>query len=120
MDYRELMKKVERLVATIQKLGDVEATVRRVAGEIIAQFRPELGLVGGRVYQRDGTDYVVRDTFGDAKPVEAGRRVPRAYAPIDACVTNGVVYMEPDDPGVDRALEESLGVREFSCIEVGD
>jgi sigma-B regulation protein RsbU (phosphoserine phosphatase) len=28
--------------------------------------------------------------------------------------------MEPDDPGVDRTLEETLGVREFACIEVGD
>jgi len=120
VDYRELMKKVERLVATIQKVGDVEATVRRVAGEIIDHFRSELGLVGGRIYHRDQSDYVVRTTFGEAKPVEAGLRVPRAYAPIDACVTNGVVYMEPDDPGVDRALEESLGVREFACIEVGD
>ena len=120
VDYRELMKKVERLVATIQKVGDVESTVRRVAGEIIAQFRPELGLVGGRVYHRDQSDYVLRTTFADAKPVEPGLRVPRSYAPIDACVTNGVVYMEPDDPGVDRTLEESLGVREFACIEVGD
>jgi sigma-B regulation protein RsbU (phosphoserine phosphatase) len=120
VDYRELMKKVERLVATIQKVGDVESTVRRVAGEIIAQFRPELGLVGGRIYQREQSDYVVRATFGEAKPLEPGLRVPRAYAPIDACVTNGVVYMEPDDPGVDRALEETLGVREFACVEVGD
>ena len=120
VDYRELMKKVERLVATIQKVGDVESTVRRVAGEIIAQFRAELGLVGGRVYQREQSDYVVRDTFGEAKPLEPGVRLPRTYAPIDACITNGVVYMEPDDPGVDRALEETLGVREFACIEVGD
>ncbi len=120
VDYRELMKKVERLVATIQKVGDVESTVRRVAGEIIAQFRPELGLVGGRIYQREQGDYVVRATFGEAKPLEPGVRLPRSYAPIDACVTNGVVYMEPDDPGVDRALEETLGVREFACVEVGD
>jgi serine phosphatase RsbU (regulator of sigma subunit) len=120
VDYRELMKKVERLVATIQKVGDVESTVRRVAGEIIGQFRPELGLVGGRIYQREQGDYVVRATFGEAKPLEPGVRLPRSYAPIDACLTNGAVYMEPDDPGVDRALEETLGVREFACIEVGD
>src|ERR1044072_8125270 len=98
VDYRELMKKVERLVATIQKLGDVEATVRRVAGEIIAQFRPELGLVGGRVYHRDQSDYVVSTTFGDAKPVEAGRRVPRAYAPIEPAVPQAALYIEPDAP----------------------
>ncbi|HEV8630487.1 MAG TPA: PP2C family protein-serine/threonine phosphatase [Thermoanaerobaculia bacterium] len=120
VDYRELMKKVERLVAAIQRVDDIETTVNRVAGDIIAQFRDELGLVGGRLYAREQTDYILRATFGDAKPVQPGLRVPRAYAPIDACVAQGVVYMEPDDPGVDRALEENLGVREFACIEVGD
>jgi len=120
VDYRELMKKVERLVAAIQRVDDIETTVRRLADEIIAQLRDELGLVGGRLYQRQQSDYVLRTTFGEAKPVTPGLRLPRAYAPIDACVTDGVVYMEPDDPGVDRTLEETLGVREFACIEVGD
>ncbi len=120
MDYRELMNKVERLVAAIQRVDDVETTVRRVANEIISQFRPELGVIGGRIYQRQQNDYVVRATFGEAKPVEAGLRVPRTYSPIDECLNHGVVYVEPDDPGVDRALEERLGVREFACIEVAD
>jgi sigma-B regulation protein RsbU (phosphoserine phosphatase) len=120
VDYRELMKKVERLVAGIQRVGDIESTVRRLADEIIGHLRAELGLVGGRLYQREQADYVLRTTFGEAKPVEPGLHVPRTYAPIDACLSNGVVYMEPDDPGVDRALEETLGVREFACIEVGD
>jgi sigma-B regulation protein RsbU (phosphoserine phosphatase) len=120
VDYRELMKKVERLVGGIQRVDDIETTVRRLADEIIGQLRGELGLVGGRLYQREQTDYVLRTTFGEARGVEPGLRVPRTYAPIDACLTSGVVYMEPDDPGVDRALEETLGVREFACIEVGD
>jgi sigma-B regulation protein RsbU (phosphoserine phosphatase) len=120
VDYRELMKKVERLVDAIQGADDVATTVHTVADEIIAQFRAELGLFGGRIYRRQYTDYVLRATFGDVKPVEPGLRVPRSYTPIDACIQNGVVYMEPDDPGVDRTLEEGLGVREFACIEVGD
>jgi sigma-B regulation protein RsbU (phosphoserine phosphatase) len=114
------MKKVERLVDAIQGADDVAATVHRIADEAIAQFRHELGLFGGRIYRRQYSDYILRTTFGDAKPVEPGLRVPRSYTPIDACIQNGVVYMEPGDPGVDLALEEGLGVREFACIEVGD
>ena len=114
------MKRVERLVGGIQRADDIETSIRGLASEIIGQLRDELGLVGGRLYQRQQNDYVLRTTFGEAKPVEPGLLMPRAYAPIDACVTNGVVYMEPEDPGVDRALEETLGVQEFACIEVGD
>jgi serine phosphatase RsbU (regulator of sigma subunit) len=120
VDYRELMKKVERLVTTVQRVDDVEGTVHKVAGEILAQFRDELGVVGGRLYRRDGSDYVLRATFGAAKPVAPGLRIPRAYGPLEQCLARGAVYMEPDDPAVDRTLEEDLGVREFACVEVGD
>jgi sigma-B regulation protein RsbU (phosphoserine phosphatase) len=120
VDYRELLKKVERLVGTVQRVDDVEGTVHKVAAEIIAQLRDELGLFGGRLYRREGGDYVLRATFGEAKPLPPGLRVPRSYGPIDQCLARGAVYMEADDPAVDRTLEEGLGVREFACIEVGD
>jgi sigma-B regulation protein RsbU (phosphoserine phosphatase) len=120
VDYRELMKKVERLVAGIQRVDDVEAMVRQVADEIIGQFRGELGVFGGRLYRRDGGEYELRATFGDAKPVTPGLRVPRTYPPIDQCLARGAVYMELDDPALDRVLEETLGVRDFAGIEVGD
>ncbi|HVS03753.1 MAG TPA: PP2C family protein-serine/threonine phosphatase [Thermoanaerobaculia bacterium] len=120
VDYRQLMRKVERLVSGLGRGGDVESTVRSVAEDIVEHFRDELGVFGGRLYRREGHDYVLRTTFGDAKPVEPGLRVSRGYPPIEACLTGGVVYMEPGDPGIDPALEERLGVREFAGIEVGD
>jgi sigma-B regulation protein RsbU (phosphoserine phosphatase) len=120
VDYRTLMKKVEKLVSAIERVDDVEETVHKVAGEIIAQFRDELGIFGGRLYRRAGSDYVLRATFGEAKELAPGLVVPRTYGPLDQCLSQGAVYMEPDDPGVDRTLEETLGVREFACIEVGD
>ena len=120
VDYRELMKKVERLVAATERVDDVEGTVHRVAEEIIAQFRDELGVFGGRLYRRQHHDYILRATFGEAKPLEPGLRVPRTYAPIDQLLVRGVVYMGLHDPGIDRSLEETLGVSEFAGIEVGD
>jgi serine phosphatase RsbU (regulator of sigma subunit) len=120
VDYRELMKKVERLVETIASADDVEQTVNLVADGIISHFREKLGIYGGRLYRRQQGEYVLRATFGEAKEIEPGLRVPRSYPPIDACLSLGVVYVEPGDPGVDRALEEQLGVHEFACIEVGD
>jgi sigma-B regulation protein RsbU (phosphoserine phosphatase) len=120
VDYRELMKKVEHLVDAIERADDIEATIRTVIEGIIAQFRDELGIYGGRVYRRQGSDYVLRGTFGEAKPVEPGLRVPRAYPPIDQCLQEGAVFMASDAPGVDTAFERELGVKEFACVEVGD
>jgi serine phosphatase RsbU (regulator of sigma subunit) len=120
VDYRELMKKVERLVAEIPRARDVEQTVRLVAEGIVTHFRDELGIYGGRLYRRQLGEYVLRSTFGEAKEIPPGLRVPRDYGPIDACLSLGAVYIEPDDPSVDRALEERLGVQEFACVEVGE
>ena len=120
VDYRDLMRRVERLVASTERVADVEGTVHRVAEDIIAHFRGALGIFGGRLYRRQHHDYILRATFGDAKPTEPGLRLPRSYPPIDQIVTRGTVYMDLKDPGVDPTLEEQLGVREFAGIEVGD
>jgi sigma-B regulation protein RsbU (phosphoserine phosphatase) len=119
VDYRELMKKVEQLVAVIERSDDIEATVHHVAGSIIAEFEEELGIYGGRLYKRRGEEYVLRATFGRAKPVQPGFRVPRSYPPLEACLLEGTVFLEARDERMDPALEERLGVREFAGVEVG-
>ncbi len=118
-DYRHLMRKVERLVSAIGSLATVDATVHVVTEGIIEQFRHELGIYGGRVYKRDGTDYLLLATFGGAKEIRPGLRVPSTYPPIAECLERGAIYRSPDDHGVDSELEKDLGVHEFACVEVG-
>jgi sigma-B regulation protein RsbU (phosphoserine phosphatase) len=120
VDYRELMKKVEQVVAAIERADDVGQTIHVVIEKLIAEFRAELGIYGGRLYKRQGPDYLLLSTFPDAKPLDTEVRVPRSYPPIQRLLEQGTIYMRPDDPGVDRDLEEHLGVQEFAAIEVGD
>jgi len=119
VDYRQLMKKVEQVVGAIERLDDPTAMIRAVLDHVIREFRHELGIFGGRLYVRDDDHYVLRDTFGDAKPVEPGLEVPSSYPPLDLALSDGVVYMEPDDPRIDHELEDRLGVGEFASVEVG-
>ncbi len=120
IDHRALMKKVERTVDLIGRTDDLGATIRAMVETVVREFRDQLGIVGGRLYRHSGSSYVLKSTFGDAKSLKAGLRVPRSYPAIEACCNQGVVYMEADDPAVDPELEEQLGVKEFACIEVGD
>lgn len=119
-DPRVLMKKVERAVGAIGETDDLLQTVHRLAERLIEEFRDELGIYGGRLYQRDDEGYVLRTTFGDAKPLEPGLRVSPSYPPLEACRVRGTVYVEADDPAVDPELEKTLGVHEFACVEVAD
>lgn len=120
VNHRELMKKVEQAVEAIDRAGDVGEIVHRAADLVIERFRDELGLYGGRLYQKQGKHYRLLQTFGDAKEVPEGLRVPRAYEPVHVLLDRGVVYMKDDDPRFDPLIEEKIGVETFAAIEVGD
>ncbi|HEX3552791.1 MAG TPA: PP2C family protein-serine/threonine phosphatase [Thermoanaerobaculia bacterium] len=119
VNYRGLMKKVEQVVAAMDRDEDVAATIPSLLEIIIDKFREELGIYGGRLYQRRGHYYVLQATFGEAKEVPKGLKVPISYRPIQLLMENGTVYMDAEDPEIDRNLESQLGVQRFAAIEVG-
>jgi sigma-B regulation protein RsbU (phosphoserine phosphatase) len=120
VNYRGLMKKVEQVVAAMDRAEDVGTTIHSLLEIIIVKFRDELGIYGGRLYQRRGNAYVLQATFGDAKEVARGLKVPPSYPPIQLVLEEGAVYMSADDPRMDKSFESLLGVQQFAAIEVGD
>jgi sigma-B regulation protein RsbU (phosphoserine phosphatase) len=120
VDYRELMRKVERVVAAIDQADDLCDTVHASVGRLLGEFRDELGLFAGRLYRRTGQDYVLDRTFGEPAASPLGLTLPRNYPPVELVLEQGAVYMDRDDPRSDPELERSLGVEEFVAIEVGD
>jgi hypothetical protein len=118
-NYRGLMKKVEQVVAAMDRDEDMGSGIHSLLETIIDKFQAELGIYGGRLYQRRGGYYVLQDTFGDAKEVPQGLKIPLSYPPIQLLLEQGSVYMDAEDPNVDRNLENLLGVQRFAAIEVG-
>jgi sigma-B regulation protein RsbU (phosphoserine phosphatase) len=119
-NYRALMKKVEQVVAALDRADDLSTTIHAILETIIAKFRDELGIYGGRLYKRVGAVYELEGTFGGAKKVPPGLQVPRSYKPIELVLEAGTVFMDAGDPGIDKSFESILGVDEFAAIEVGD
>jgi len=120
LNYRELMKQVEQVVVDIERADDIGDTIRTVIDGVITRFRRELGIVGGRLYRRQGSSYHLLATFGEAKEAPPGLKVSRSYPPIHRVLEEGAVYMRPGDPGVDPAFEDQVGARQFAAIEVGE
>lgn len=118
--HRDLMKKVEQVTGAIERADDVGSTIRLVMESLITHFRRELGILGGRLYKRQGRRYKLEGLFGEAKAAPLGLEVERSYPPIQRLLEQGTLYMTPSDPGIDPAFEERIGVREFAAIEVGD
>ncbi|MCP3958785.1 MAG: PP2C family protein-serine/threonine phosphatase [bacterium] len=120
VDHHALMRRVQEIVDRIERGDEETITVHHAADQIICRLRGELGIWGGRLYERDGEDYVLRATFPDAHEVEEQIRIPRTYPPIELCLMRGSIYMSADDPRVDPEIETRLGAKEFAAVEVGN
>jgi sigma-B regulation protein RsbU (phosphoserine phosphatase) len=119
-DQRELIKQIEQATQEIESAADVGSSALALAESILARFRDQLGLTGGRVYRRDEDEFELVATFGDARPVPRPFRVPADYEPIQRLEQRGVVFMDEGDPAVDPRLEQELGTRGFAAIQVDE
>ena len=121
MDYKRLLTQVERTLEQIDTPTDSpRTTVPQVAETIAANFRDELGITGGRVYESQGDCYELVARFGGDQAGELGIDVPKHYKPIELVLENGIVVMDPTDPGFDPVLERKLGAERFCAIAVAD
>lgn len=120
MDYRSLLKNVEKTLSAIEGGDDIVSTVAAVGEAVVGNFRSELGIVGGRLYQLDESDYVLKRGFGRSRKVLEGLTVPISYEPIRRALDEGVVLADLKDPWVDRELEARLGVTRFAAVSFGD
>jgi sigma-B regulation protein RsbU (phosphoserine phosphatase) len=94
--------------------------VAQISETIATNFRDELGITGGRVYQLRDDSYELVARFGESQEGQLGIDVPKSYKPIELVTENGIVVMDPTDPGFDPVLEEKLGAQRFCAISVGD
>jgi phosphoserine phosphatase RsbU/P len=120
MDYKSLLTQVQKTVASMDTSGETRGAISRIGEAIARNFRRELGITGGRVYECHEDMYELMDRFGESDEGELGILVPRDYKPMELVVENGVVVMDPTDPGIDPVLEQKLGARRFAAIAVGD
>ncbi|REJ82594.1 MAG: hypothetical protein DWQ36_00810 [Acidobacteria bacterium] len=117
--YRRLMREVDRLAQSLERGDEDVPTIQRLADALTKSFGRQTGLSGGRLYLREGDDFLLWSTFGDAQEVRRGTRVPESYLPLRRVLDEGWVYIRSDDPSIDRELEGRLGVDEFAAIELG-
>jgi sigma-B regulation protein RsbU (phosphoserine phosphatase) len=120
MDYKQLLNKVERTLSQIETSDALSSTIQQIGETIATNFREELGISGGRVYECRDDYYELVGRFGQSHEGELGILIPKDYRPIELANENGIVVMEPNDPGVDPILEQKLGARRFAAISAGD
>ncbi len=118
---KSLFRRVERTLDAIEHAGDILGTIGNVASYMTANFKDDLGIVGGRIYRLDEDEYDLVHVFGTADSAKIGTRVPARYAAIEAALDSGLVVMARNAPELDPDLEAQLGTGErFAAIAVAD
>jgi sigma-B regulation protein RsbU (phosphoserine phosphatase) len=120
MDYKHLLTQVQKTIAAIETTDDPRSTISKAAETIATNFRDELGISGGRLYEFQDTHYELIDRFGANDEGVLGIEVATDYKPIELALENGIVVMEPGDPALDTELERLIGAERFAAISVGD
>jgi sigma-B regulation protein RsbU (phosphoserine phosphatase) len=121
VDYKKLLTQVERTLEIIDTTAATSTAIEQVAETIAANFREELGITGGRLYQSLNEEtYELVGRFGSSHDGELGIQVSKHYKPLELVLESGIVVMDPSDPGFDPVLEQKLGARRFAAIAVGD
>ena len=117
-----LFRRIESALETIARGSTPLETILETAKHLVENFSTDLGLVGGRIYERDDDgDYVLVATFGRTRSRAIGRRIPRSYPALERLLDEGSVVMSLSDGEVDRRLEAELGTGEqFASIVVAD
>ncbi len=120
MDYRALLRNVEKTLDSIEGTEDVSHTILRVADAVVNNFRNELGILGGRLYLRQDNVYMLERGFGRSKKAPTGLVVPADYGPIVRAEEDGIVLTDLSDPSVSPELERRIGVTRFAAVSFGE
>lgn len=120
MDYKHLYKELERILGQIEAGDDIAGTLQLMATGLVDNLSGELGILGGRIYAKEGTTYVVTQVFGESTKDSVGIHVPEDYAPVHKLQQMGTIYMGQGDRGFDSRIENNLGVEVFAALMVGE
>ena len=117
--YKNLFRKLEKHLGAIERSEDVVDTLFAILERLVTDFEDDLGIVGGRIYVRDGGDYVLQTEYPPGR-APIGFRIPVTYAPMVEILERGFVLKEARDRGVDPEIERAIGVTVFAAISVGE
>ncbi len=119
MNYKEYYRDLARLLRHVDQADHPEAMLTSVIDQVIEQFGVRAGISSGRLYKLNGPDWVVVRSVGSKGQDIMGLKIPVDYSIVQELTSDTVKYFAADHDGIDRELEERLGVGHFAGFYVG-
>jgi len=113
MDYKRLLTQVERTLEQIETSDATRTTIEQIAETIATNFREQLGITGGRIYElNDDNCYELAGRFGVSKAGALGIVVPRDYKPIELVRALTAVLR------ILRQVRDRVGISQSSSVNL--
>jgi len=121
LQYRSFWRKLESTLGAFRAKADVAATLDQIILILLRDYRQDLHMVAGRLYEKvDADRYVLRRWHGDNTPAKIGYTVPITYPAVQILLDRGLLIMKETDPEFDPQIEDPLGVSAFAAMTLGD
>jgi len=122
LQYRSFWRRLDGTLGTIVAQRDVMSTLDAILKTILRDYRDDLNLVAGRLYEKldEPERYVLRRWYGENPPDRIGYTVPITYQAVALLLERGLLVMKESDPGFDRSIEDPLGVSAFAALTIGE
>ena len=72
--FRSLFRKLEAALAQIERIDNVAEMLETILESLLQRFETDLGFVGGRIYERQGDEYVLVAGFGRSRTAPPSTR----------------------------------------------
>jgi sigma-B regulation protein RsbU (phosphoserine phosphatase) len=115
--HKNFYRALEGILRSIDEEQGLESMLTTILAKIGDQvLEVETGIRSGRLYKKDGDEYVVVRSFGARGKKILGTRIPTSYPVLAELSHSKVTYFLSDDAAVDQEFESRIGVGNFAAF----
>jgi sigma-B regulation protein RsbU (phosphoserine phosphatase) len=118
--HKTFYRKLEEILQLIDEEQGLESMLTGILSHVAEHFLAEDSpLTSGRLYRRDGSDFVIVRSFGARGKELLGKRVSATYRVFRELGSGTVNYFFPEHEHYDEQIEGRLGVEAFAAFYLG-
>ena len=118
--HKRLYRTVENLLDRIDhSAGDEKMLVDILQLLVHSPETQSFGVISGRLYREEATEYRLIESIGELGPTIAGKTVSRSYQVVRDIERRRLWVISPETPGFDPELEAQFSGQDAAAILIG-
>jgi phosphoserine phosphatase RsbU/P len=119
MDYRTLLRKLEKTIEKIEMSTVISMMIQSILESIVQEFGQELGIIGGRIYEQTNSHYqlIAQTGISSAPP---NYSISMEFGHIQQVRREGEIFVRGKDCNFEMDIVTPEDIPCFAAISLGD